>query len=210
MTGLKGWVGCEEGSDGTAIVTQANSLWECSEGMHVGSEGTGRLTVQGGGQVTGTNGHIGFNETGVGYVTVKGAGSNWTSDGMLIIGHEGVGRLTIENGATVVNTGRAFVADEADSFGKVTITGSGSTWTTQDLLWTGDADDGDGGRAVIEIKNGGKLQANSDILLSVENNAETTVTVGGNGSEMISGAQCYHRWRWLCRSDHPKRRTCPK
>ena len=184
VTGLKGWVGCEEGSDGTAIVEHANSLWECTEGMHVGSEGTGRLTVQDGGQVTGTNGHLGFNETGVGYVTVKGAGSNWTSDGMLIVGHEGVGRLTIENGGTVVNTGRAFLADEADSFGKVVIKGSGSTWTTQDLLWTGDADNGDGGRSVIEITNGGSLLADSDILLSVENNATTTLTVAGAGSTL--------------------------
>ena len=101
-----GSVGLSVGSNGTVTVTGPGSSWinGPSNGLNIGSFGTGTLAITNGGRVidiTPLVTNIGNNAGSHGIVTVTGAGSLWSDIAGFRIGNSGTGTLTIADGGTV-------------------------------------------------------------------------------------------------------------
>ena len=90
-------------SDGTGAVnvTGSQSQWNNSDYLHIGSLGTGSLTISDGASVNCVGGRIGRYAGGNGTLTVTGNGSSFTMERMSCVGEEGVGILNIYNNAEV-------------------------------------------------------------------------------------------------------------
>jgi T5SS/PEP-CTERM-associated repeat protein/autotransporter-associated beta strand protein len=117
-------IGNDVGSQGTATITGAGSIWTNSNLLSIGTNGTGALTIANGGVVSNTNGFIAFATGSQGTVTVTGTGSTWTNSIALFVGRFGTGTLTIADGSTVSvvgGSGTAFVADQVGSTGNLNI-----------------------------------------------------------------------------------------
>jgi T5SS/PEP-CTERM-associated repeat protein len=87
-------------------VTGPGSSWinGPSNGLNIGSFGTGTLAITNGGRVidiTPLVTNIGNNAGSHGIVTVTGAGSLWSDIAGFRIGNSGTGTLTIADGGTV-------------------------------------------------------------------------------------------------------------
>ena len=141
------------------------------------SDGSGTLTVTGGGQVTSAQGEIAFlSPSGShGAVTVDGSNSKWTNTGALFLGGDGtnaaVGELTISAGGVVQNTG-----GELDT-GSVTVEGPGSQWVNSDSLTIGYK-----GVGTLTV-NGGAVSSGNVVKIGDGSQlASGTMTVTGGGS----------------------------
>jgi len=91
------------GSDATGVVTVdgSGSTWTTTQQLLVGSEGTGKLTIQNSGVVSNDDGIIGSSSTATGTVVVDGAGSTWVNNSNLQVGVLGSGTLNIQNSGAV-------------------------------------------------------------------------------------------------------------
>lgn len=94
----------------------------------------------------------------------------------LTVGVDNVGQLAIMGGGTVANGGFALIGALAGSEGMVTVTGPGSTWTSNDYLSVGE-----GGTGHLAIANGGAVTALSGYL-GYAAGSQGTATVTGPGS----------------------------
>jgi len=101
--------------------------------IEVGRQGTGALSIAGGGSVSNAFGFIGRQFNAIGTATVDGAGSAWTNSDRLIVGENGMGALSITRGGRVSNTTGLIGLDNGSS-GIVTVDGPGSTWTNSSSL----------------------------------------------------------------------------
>ena len=116
---------------GTVIVTGPGSSWinGPSNGLNIGSFGTGALTIANGGRVidiTPLVTNIGNGAASQGTVTVTGAGSLWSDIAGINIGRLGAGALTIADGGNVART-TVTIAANAGSTGTFNIgAGAGS------------------------------------------------------------------------------------
>jgi T5SS/PEP-CTERM-associated repeat protein/autotransporter-associated beta strand protein len=128
----EGFVGFQNSSNGTVLVTGANSNWNLLGALYVGDSGTGNLTICNGGTVTSSGGYLGNQTASNGTVLVTGASSTWnlTAFAPLYVGNSGTGNLTIANGGTVtVAPGDGVILGLASgSSGAVTVEGANSTW----------------------------------------------------------------------------------
>ncbi len=83
------------GSSGIALVTDPGSIWVASNGMQIGADGNGTLTIQNGGSVTATSGSggaavlAGLVPGSVGQIVVTGSGSRLTATTQVAIGGAG-------------------------------------------------------------------------------------------------------------------------
>ena len=120
-----GSVGLSAGSTGTVIVTGPGSSWinGPSNGLNIGSFGTGTLTIANGGTViniTNLTANIGNGAGSQGTVTVTGAGSAWINSSGVNIGRLGTGTLTIADGGNVIAPA-VTIAANAGSIGTLNI-----------------------------------------------------------------------------------------
>ena len=120
-----GSVGLSVGSTGTVTVTDAGSRWinGPSNGLNIGSFGTGALTITNGGSVidiTPLITNIGNNAGSLGTVRVAGAGSLWSDVAGFRIGNSGTGTLTIAEGG-LVTAPIVVIAANAGSIGTLNI-----------------------------------------------------------------------------------------
>jgi T5SS/PEP-CTERM-associated repeat protein len=164
------------GSDGTVLVNGAGSEWINMGEIIVGDDDDGVLIIEAGGFVSSSAvigtpaGILGANAGSSGTVTVTGPGSQWTTGvGDMIVGQEGSGDLTIADGSSVSNH-NGFIGREVGGSGIVTVTGTGSIWTS-DLLVVGSS-----GAGTLTIADGGSVV--SDFSLS----SMGTITVSGPGA----------------------------
>jgi len=123
QTGGNGLVGGYAGSNGTASIDGAGSLWNITSVLTVGREGNGTLMVSSGGTVAvSLYTYIGGYSTSDGLVTVNGEGSklitNYTS-----VGIYGTANLVVENGGTVEATS----AINIDVLGSVRVNGQNTS-----------------------------------------------------------------------------------
>ncbi|WP_170145894.1 autotransporter domain-containing protein [Rhodoplanes elegans] len=218
-----GWdnIGKAVGATATVTVTGTGSTWTASSGILVGVEGTGRIDVSGGAMVTSSALHLGRLATGSGTVTVDA--STWITNGSVSVGYEGTGSMTlsnratasfgafqigmysgasgtlqIESGATLTTSGASHVGNQANTTGTATITGAGSQWTSNGLLYLGLS-----GTGSLTVANGGTFSTvGMDIgrntgavgTLRIESGGSLTstgvATVGyqGRGTVTVTGA----------------------
>lgn len=172
---------------------------------------------------------LGYGVSGTGIVNVNGG--YWLSSGGLRVGASGVGIVTISNGGTLVTTGTgamptsvpknnttgasngnaadgadpwssfAFIGENVNGAGTVTITGPGSIWSHNGGLYVGYA-----GQGYFEIGVGGTFASTAAgvwagfnttstgtiILGGVWTQAAGDITLGGNSSASLSaGARGY-------------------
>ncbi|MHC1550511.1 autotransporter domain-containing protein [Phyllobacterium sp. K27] len=174
-----GYVGTGAGAEGHVNVTGAGSQWTSAHSLFVGDAGgSGALLIEDGGTVTNGYGVIGSGTgTGTnGAVVVTGENSMWSNLGDLNLGNSGTGTLLIEQGGTVV-TGRAgFVGYGTDGFGKVTVSGEGTSWSSSLDVFVGVF-----GKGELEIK-GGSSVSSFDGIVGDFAGSNGTVNVNGVGS----------------------------
>lgn len=125
-------IGDTKVGNGAVLVNGTGSTLDVTNKISVGLQGTGQMTVSGGGVVSSAVGTIGalFNsDTGLpsnGTATVTGAGSIWNNSGLFYVGEEGNGTLNITSGGAVNNTsGSVIIGRTLGSEGTVSLSGSG-------------------------------------------------------------------------------------
>ena len=152
--------------DGGATVTVPDdgptNYWNPSN-LSVGYSSTGTLIIQNGGTV-GSSGtaYIGRSAGTQGSVTVSGSGSQWTYNNRLYIGSLGKGSLEILAGGTVVNisTITDYIGYGGGSTGFVTVSGTGSTWTTPAFVV------GESGNGTLTIADHGIVHTSTTVLVA--------------------------------------------
>lgn len=154
-------VGHHAGSTGTVTIDGTDSEWVHSGVVYIGNEGQGTLTVSDGGLLSGTDGYVATENGSAGSTAlITGAGSTWTNSGDFFVGHntDASGEVTIANGGKVTAGQHIILGDLADSFGKLTVTGTNSTSTNDGDFNIGRFGDGelvvdDGGLVEVHIGN---------------------------------------------------------
>ena len=120
-----GSIGLVAGSTGTVTVTGAGSRWinGPSNGLNVGSFGTGTLMIANGGMVIDTTAlvtNIGNGAGSHGTATVTGAGSSWRDIAGFNIGNSGTGTLTVADGG-IVTAPTVVIAANTSAIGTLNI-----------------------------------------------------------------------------------------
>ncbi len=182
-----------DGGESVTIPGTYPSPWMPGGVIVVGESGTGRLTIENGGQVVSNFSYIGGNAGSSGTVVVRGAGSHWRTEfaspagpqgAELYIGYWGTGTLIIEDGGSVSN-GDAFIGwprlegVPSTSTGIVRVTGPGSLWSTRGI-YLGYNDIGGG---TLLVEKGGKINSSWVHLMT---GANATALVTGIGTEWTS------------------------
>lgn len=134
-----------------------SSTWNNSDILYVGTYGSGKLSVTGGGSVSSDAGILGDSEGGNGSVTVGGGEgiSTWANTRHLVVGQTGNGDMTITGGGTVSNT-MGFIAYGNGTTASVTVGGGTGTssWINSGTLSVGYS-----GTATLTVNSGGVVQA---------------------------------------------------
>jgi T5SS/PEP-CTERM-associated repeat protein len=195
LTSYYGYVGYGSSATGVVNINGSGSTWTSSYQLHVGSYGSGTLSITDGGSVISSNSgfyrsaYIGRDSGSTGVVTVNGVGSIWNNSGSLSVGGSGSGTLSITNGGSVIisssNSGFdpiAYIGRDSGSTGVVTVNGVGSIWNN-----SGDLSVGSSGSGTLSITDGGSvINSNSgpDPSAYIGRNSGSTgvVTVDGGGS----------------------------
>lgn len=151
-------------SIGTVSVDGAGSNLTVSQGMIIGDQGQGFLTIAGGGVVKslGTT-IIGDRNTSTGNLMIDGRISRLETTGTLIVGNEGAATMTVAAAATATS-GTVVIGRRA--FAQVFVTGADTLWETDNLGLGGDAGDATAaaGYGKIEILSGGVVESSSGRL----------------------------------------------
>lgn len=175
------FVAAYAGSTGEIIVDGAGSVFATTgtEGVSIGTNGTGSLVVRNGGSANTAFGYIGHGMGATGGVTVDGAGSTWTNAAEVVIGQFGTGTLAITDGGLV----------EAGSFGL----GAGTLTMdpTGRLAVTGDVTIGANATYVVavtptSVASGSMVDATG--AATIDSGATVSVLAGGGS---YSGGNVY-------------------
>ncbi len=133
--------------------------------LHVGDWGRGTLRIEGGAvvDVEGIS-EIGTNPGSNGTAVVSGIGSVWR--GLSVVGHDGDGSLLVTGGGYVSSKNRdAFIGVGNGAVGRVTVRGTGSSWTEIDFLTVGGVYHTDStARGYLTVSNGGLVESNVAIV----------------------------------------------
>lgn len=160
---------------GTTILSGTNDI------------GTGTITVEGGtlqiaGTTTSTDVYVGKDTGSNGTLTISGSGSQLTANDDIVVGVRETGALSVADGGSATAGGDLIIGQYLDGTGTVTLSGTGSTLTTGD-----DAFVGLSGTGTLTISEGATATIADKVLLGGNADANGTVNVTGNGSELTSG-----------------------
>ncbi len=181
-------IGWEAGSEGSATVSGAATVWDPLNNIYVGLDGTGELRVLDGATV-GTVGstapgaaatvYIGESAAGVGTVTVSSATadvSTLSASDRIEIGSAGTGTLTIEKGGKAIAASDTWLTVAASATGTLNLTGDASG---RGVLETGSVIKG-AGNATFNL-DGGILRANRNEANFLKGFSTQAVGSGGAG-----------------------------
>ena len=166
-----GYLGYMPSSSGTATITGANSKWNMSITLNVGTSGNGVLIVEAGGQVSDQYGYLGQSPS-VGTAKIAGNGSIWTNSNSLTISN---GILDVEAGGQVSNFS-GYLGYNKNSTGTATITGTGSKWMNS-VLYLGYSGSGD-----LIVSDNGSVTVTNNLYVGMSGNGTLTVNNGGSVS----------------------------
>lgn len=168
-------VGDEVGAQGTVTVSGTGSKLTTAS-IVVGAYGTGTLNVTNAGEVV-ANGNLAIgSDAGQGTVTVSGTGSKLTAAGNMFLGIYGNGTLVIANGGVVESGYGVSIGAQTGSLGTVTVSGSGSRFTTSSSFTVGSA-----GTGTLIVSDGSLAEAGSDIVVAALAGSSGTLTISGAG-----------------------------
>lgn len=164
------FVGQFLGSQGFVTLSGIGTQMTNNE-IAVGWEGTGSVTVQGGAWLRTTDSATlgtrsrtigGVGAIGRGTVVVTGTGSRWNITRELTVGVEGRGEVQVLAGGQLRAVRDVIIADEANSYGRTTVSGQGSQfWTERTLAIATTA----GSMAEVYVSDQGMLRADTSITL---------------------------------------------
>jgi T5SS/PEP-CTERM-associated repeat protein len=187
-------LGALTGGSGTVSVTGPNALFSlgtAAGGISVGSAGQGTLDIENGGtfiENTNTTGFgVGISAGSNGLVIVNGANSVLqlgTNTNGIGLGQGSSGTLQVTNGGSVVIGNRGLnIGTQSSGQGTVTVSGTGSSITTQGT--NGFINVGAPGNGVLNIVNGGSVNASSGVSIA---NASIVATglINVNGGTLVS------------------------
>lgn len=157
--------------------TVINGATAAALATSVGASATGNLTIGNGGSLTDTTGGLGLSAGSSGTVTVTGAGSTWTNIGDLSVGRAGTGTLQILAGGNVSAVNASIGDLTAGASGSVTVSGSGSAFSTSNLLFVGDH-----GSGALTVSGGGHVTSSAGATVGSATTATGTATIDGAGS----------------------------
>ncbi len=170
MTANIAHVGKAPGSIGTLSLAGPGASYTITTDIFLGREGVSTVSLTNGATLSSLNSFAGHLLGSSGTVTVNNA--TWNA-GTLALGNFGNGTLTASNGAIITST-RAKIGDEGPiSVGNATLTGLGTTWTDNDVLFVGNR-----GTGTLSIQNGAHVNAFSMII---------GAGFGGSGHLIASG-----------------------
>ncbi|MFO0899223.1 MAG: hypothetical protein U0836_17495 [Pirellulales bacterium] len=106
-TGTSGIIGRgrdNSAAKGEVFIDGAGSSWQQDGDLSVGLQGSGYLTITGGGSAQGQNAYLGRETGGLGVVSLSGDGTTWNLAGGLFVGGDaskgvGTGQVTVSDGA---------------------------------------------------------------------------------------------------------------
>jgi T5SS/PEP-CTERM-associated repeat protein len=185
-----GYIGYDEGSNNSVLVTGTSSTWTNSATLSIGIGGSSNsLVISDGGKVANTDGYIGNNSTSSNNsVLVTGGGSTWTNSGDLYVGYQGIGNsLVISNGGRVTSSGSFGVIGDLSSNNSVLVTGTNSAWTNTGNLLVGNS----GSSNSLVITTGGRLVSSNGYIGSNAVSSNNSVLVTGTGSTWSNSANLY-------------------
>lgn len=173
----------ESGQTVTVPGTQA-SPWNLNGSLLVGNTGAGTLNVLSGGLVNSPDAYLGGVSGGAGVVSVTGPNAGWevssNSLSTLNVGWAAAGTLSVASGG-VVQSQRAVLGEFDEGVGVVNITGAGSQWINNQLLYVGMS-----GEGRLNILDGGYVSTGSGSIGVV--GGKGVVTVRGANSRWLSGS----------------------
>ena len=158
------FVGHNSGS-GDLLVSSEGQI-STSTGMFVGvsSGSVGDVIIRAGGQVyAGDGAIIGVEPSSLGSAEVTGVGSRWAmssgtfADGVLRVGDAGTGTLVVSDGGQVSNVAGE-IGSLAGSIGVVTVTNSGSVWSSSTDLSIGGTTGSAGGTGTLNLQDEGSVE----------------------------------------------------
>jgi len=125
-------------------------------------------------------GSIGLQQQSFGQVDIIGAGTELNISRALYVGNQGAGVLNITDGAKVTSnswgTNSAYIGNQAGAKGTVTVTGNGSSWTTN-----GSMDVGTRGEGTLIIKDHGEVNVGAAFWVGRGENSQGRLLVTDNG-----------------------------
>ncbi|ADP18071.1 outer membrane autotransporter barrel domain protein 7 [Achromobacter xylosoxidans A8] len=181
-------LGWEVGSEGSATVSGAATVWDPLNNIYVGLDGKGELHVQDGASVSTVGStapgaaatvYIGRGVDGVGTVTVSSATadvSTLAASDRIEIGSAGTGTLTIEKGGKAIAAADTWLTVAASATGTLNLTGDASG---RGVLETGSVIKG-AGNATFNL-DGGILRANRNEANFLKGFSTQAVGSGGAG-----------------------------
>ena len=173
--GLVGWFAT---GSGDVSISGSGSSWINTGHFFVGNEGEGILTISSGGSLRDIDGYVGTEANAEGTATtITGLGSSWVNTGDFFVAHNtgSTGTVTISDGATVSDV-QGLLGDLVGSNGTLTVTGSGSLWSS-----SSDVNVGRFGTGTLTIADGGRTEGNRGFIGN-EAGSSGTAVVTGTGS----------------------------
>lgn len=182
--------------DAVALNLTDNLTWDSANNVAVGRSGYGRLTLDGGTQLTGNRIYVGDGAGSVGEITLTGPGTTLAASllnvnsGLHLIGYRGgTGVMNVMAGAQLRtlsnNASDITIGGFVDSVGTLNIDGVGSFTETEDLI-VGQL----GGTGYLNITNGGQSintdGGSPDTYFGLDVGSSGTGVVDGNGSLLSS------------------------
>lgn len=147
---------------GTMIVDGNSAQANASLDFYVGYFGDGTLNILNGADVTTPSFTVAAISGATGAVLVDGPGSTLTGGAQIWnIGNGGHGEMTVSNGA-VVASANVQTASSNDADSEVTITGTGSQWTSTGWYYIGR-----NGMGMVTVEQNGMLSATASIVLGL-------------------------------------------
>jgi T5SS/PEP-CTERM-associated repeat protein/autotransporter-associated beta strand protein len=181
----RGYIGLRSGSQGTAIIHGAGSVWQSSASLAVGYEGSGNLWIRQDALVTSNEGYVGFAAGAFGDVVVE-SGGEWRTNGVLgfQVGRSGEGHLTLTTGGkmTVANgSGALTLATNSGSKGTLSFGSSDSlNPTTAGTLNASSIEGGNGETAI-------NFYQTDTVTLSMPISIGGTIKQQGSGTTVLNG-----------------------
>ncbi|HEX4129074.1 MAG TPA: autotransporter-associated beta strand repeat-containing protein [Pirellulales bacterium] len=168
---------------GTAFVTDAGSQMDIGY-LYLGQGANSSVTITNGAlMIEGADAAIGGSAGSTGTVTVSGTGSQWQLNlGALSLDR---GSITVSGGATVTGTSLvgAYIGSASGGTGNVTITGTGSTWTSSSMYVGGNNNSAQGTGNVTVTAGGALTITGSGSILKLWTNGKLVV---GSGSTVTA------------------------
>lgn len=175
------------GSSSTVLIDGTGSTLHVTAQLSIASQGSGNVTVSGGGQIvvdaTAATFNMGANPTGTGTLTVTGTGSTVnTAVGLTMgaaVGGTGTFGVVVQSGGTFTAGNSIFMGPNTGITANISVTGASSTLTTTGFLVVGGTGVGGtpGATASVAVGTSGSITAT--LGMSVFNTGTVNINTGG-------------------------------